>query len=90
MSAMGPILLDISTRVLQALDESGHVNGEPSVGTIHSLVLRGLRLRKFIQTVPSDPQVLDDWEIRKLTEEEYDALHGTARDALPKSVRTRL
>lgn len=67
---------DLGQRVQQALVKAGATGAGPSVGTLHALALRSLRLGKLIQTYPSDPQVLDRWEIRRLIDEEYIALRG--------------
>lgn len=67
---------DLGDRVRQALTAAGIVSANPSVSTLHSLALRSLRRGNLIQTYPSDPQVLDQWEIRHLIDEEYVALHG--------------
>ena len=66
---------DLADRVQQAIARSG-VTGDPSVSTLHSLALRALRRGNLIQRYPSDPQVLDAWEIRRLIDEEYVALYG--------------
>lgn len=67
---------DLADRVRQALANAGRSGAAPSVSTLHSLALRSLRRGNLIQTYPSDPQVLDAWEIRRLIDEEYVALHG--------------
>lgn len=67
---------DLGDRVRQALGNAGISGAGPSVSTLHSLALRSLRRGNLIQTYPSDPQVLDRWEIRRLIDEEYVALHG--------------
>jgi DNA helicase II / ATP-dependent DNA helicase PcrA len=67
---------DLSDRVRQALINAGITGADPSVSTLHSLALRSLRRGKLIQSYPSDPQVLDQWEIRRLIDEECVALHG--------------
>ncbi len=66
---------DLSDRVQHALTGAG-ITGDPSVSTLHALALRSLRRGNLIQTYPSDPQVLDAWEIRRLIDEEYVALYG--------------
>lgn len=66
---------DLANRIQQALNRAGTTGG-PSVSTLHSLALRALRRGNLIQRYPSDPQVLDAWEIRRLIDEEYVALHG--------------
>ena len=65
---------DLGDRVQQALIKVGITDVYPSVSTLHSLALRSLRRGNLIQTYPSDPQVLDRWEIRRLIDEEYVAL----------------
>ena len=67
---------DLGDRVQQALIKVGITDAHPSVSTLHSLALRSLRRGNLIQTYPSDPQVLDRWEIRRLIDEEYVALYG--------------
>lgn len=67
---------DLSDRVQQALSAAGVTAARPSVSTLHSLALRSLRRGSLIQTYPSDPQVLDHWEIRRLIDEEYHVLYG--------------
>jgi superfamily I DNA/RNA helicase len=67
---------DLANRVEHALVNNGITNARPSVGTLHSLALRSLRRGNLIQTYPSDPQVLDGWEIRRIIDEEYVALNG--------------
>lgn len=67
---------DLGDRVQQALIKVGITEALPSVSTLHSLALRSLRRGNLIQTYPSDPQVLDRWETRRLIDEEYVALYG--------------
>ncbi len=67
---------DLRDRVQRALTNAGITAANPSVSTLHALALRSLRRGNLIQTYPSDPQVLDRWEIRRLIDEEYIELHG--------------
>jgi len=66
---------DLGDRVRRAITALG-ASGDPSVSTLHSMALRALRRGNLIQKYPSDPQVLNAWEIRRVIDEEYAAVHG--------------
>ena len=67
---------DLRDRIAVTLSGLTASPSQPSVGTLHSLALRSLRAGHLIQIYPADPQVLDDWELRQIIDEEYAAING--------------
>jgi len=49
---------------------------EVSITTLHSLALRLLRQGKLLAHYPVDPLVLDEWETRRLIDDEFEQLRG--------------
>lgn len=63
---------DLETRIKKMCVQSGlHQLGNVSVGTLHSVALRALRLASLLNMYPVDPRVLDDWEMQEWIDKEF-------------------
>jgi len=56
-------------------DKGQHGVDQISVSTLHSLALRALRTADLL-TYPSDPLVLDDWELKNVFDKEFSSASG--------------
>ena len=63
---------DLRNRVRKFCIDRGQSNvSRVSVGTLHSLALRTLRLAGSLSRYPADPLVLDNWELENIFDDEF-------------------
>lgn len=63
---------DLHKRISASCTEAGLLNIEQlSVGTLHSVALRVLRLANLLTMYPVEPRVLDEWEMRAWIDAEF-------------------
>ncbi len=68
--------LDLRNKVRQYCQDRGQNNvDQVNVSTLHSLALRALRTAGLL-TYPTDPLVLDDWELENIFDEEFSRTSG--------------
>jgi DNA helicase-2/ATP-dependent DNA helicase PcrA len=64
---------DLQARVVSLCQQQGHgaLVGQIRVSTLHSLALRILRAAGLLTRFPTDPLVLDDWELENIFDGEF-------------------
>lgn len=63
---------DLKNRIAQYCEQHSQERAdEVSVTTLHSLALRILRKKKLLQGFPAMPKVLDEWEVKRIFDEEF-------------------
>ncbi len=63
---------DLKQRIHGYCLQNGCVNPEAvSVTTLHSFALRALRTARLLTYYPSSPLILDDWEVKKIFDQEF-------------------
>lgn len=67
---------DLVDRIAPYCSQHGVDASGVSTTTLHSLALRLLRKGRYLAKYPVEPLVLDDWETRRLVDEEYSEQHG--------------
>jgi len=68
--------LDLRNKIRRYCHDRGqHAVDQISVSTLHSLALRALRTAGLL-TYPSDPLVLDDWELKNVFDKEFSCASG--------------
>lgn len=72
---------DLGTRVAHACREAGH-EASIRVGTLHAFALRTLRLANRLSAYPSDPVVLQRWEVENIFDSEFGRRAGI--NSLPR------
>lgn len=71
---------DLRKRIKQKCDKLGlDQDGGIRVSTLHSLALRILKKDGQLETYPSDPMVLDNWELENVFDEEFGTIHGVGK-----------
>jgi superfamily I DNA/RNA helicase len=68
---------DLRMRVHAYATEPGYGTiNQVAVTTLHSLALRVLRAAGQLNAYPTDPLVLDNWELENIFDEEFGHVHG--------------
>ena len=83
---------DLRRRIQEYCTQNGQPTGvRVRVSTLHSLALRILRAAGLLTAYPSDPMVLDSWELASIFDAEFGNTHGLGRTRCKKvSLFTKL